>query len=126
MEATKAMCRHSWAPGLQGDDCETTVLQSADLGSRCTRPRAASKVLLARRRPFPNATWTAAHHLGSPALAAATLGVVVTISARSRTYAGALKAGGLLALPLIAVLIAQATKLVFLGPWSVAAAGALL
>lgn len=77
-------------------------------------------------RPFPNATWTLLIVWVSPALAAATLGVVVTISARSRTYEGALQAGGLLVLPLIAVLVAQATGLLFLGPWSVAAAGAFL
>ena len=67
-------------------------------------------------RPFPNATWTLLIIWVSPALAAATLGVVVTISARSRTYQGALQAGGLLVLPLLAVLIAQATGLMFLGP----------
>lgn len=77
-------------------------------------------------RPFPNATWTLLVVWVSPALAAATLGVVVTISARSRTYEGALQAGGLLVLPLIVVLVAQATGLLFLGTWSVAAAGALL
>jgi ABC-2 type transport system permease protein len=77
-------------------------------------------------RPFPNATWTLLIVWVSPALAAATLGVVVTISARSRTYEGALQAGGLLVLPLIAVLIAQATGLLFLGPMSVAVAGAAL
>lgn len=77
-------------------------------------------------RPFPNVTWTLLILWVSPALTAATLGVVVTISARSRTYEGALQAGGLLVLPLIAVLIAQATGLLFLGPGSVAVAGAAL
>lgn len=77
-------------------------------------------------QPFPNATWTLLIVWVSPALAAATLGVVVAISARSRTYEGALQAGGLLVLPLIAVLIAQATGLLFLGPMSVALAGTAL
>lgn len=77
-------------------------------------------------RPFPNVTWTLLILWVSPALTAATLGVVVTISARSRTYEGALQAGGLLVLPLIAVLIAQATGLLFLGPMSVAIAGLVL
>lgn len=77
-------------------------------------------------QPFPNLTWTLLIVWVSPALAAATLGVVVTISARSRTYEGAMQAGGLLVLPLIAVLIAQATGLLFLGPLSVAVAGAAL
>jgi ABC-type Na+ efflux pump permease subunit len=77
-------------------------------------------------RPFPNITWTLLIVWVSPALAAAALGVVVAISARSRTYEGALQAGGLLVLPLIAVIIAQATGLLFLGSWSVAVAGAVL
>lgn len=77
-------------------------------------------------QPFPNLTWTLLIVWVSPALAAAALGVVVVISARSRTYEGAMQAGGLLVLPLIAVLIAQATGLLFLGPASVAVAGAVL
>lgn len=77
-------------------------------------------------QPFPNLTWTLLIVWVSPALAAAALGIVVTISARSRTYQGALQGGGLLVLPLIGVLVAQATGLLFLGALSVVITGAVL
>jgi ABC-2 type transport system permease protein len=77
-------------------------------------------------RPFPNLLWALLVVWVAPALAAAALGVVVMISARARTFQDAVQLGGLLVLPLVAMVAAQAVGLVVLGPLSVAVAGAVL
>ena len=77
-------------------------------------------------RPFPNGVWMLLTLWVAPALAAAALGATVVISARSRTFQDALQASALLLVPVIALVLAQATGAVTLGPGAVLATGAVL
>jgi ABC-2 type transport system permease protein len=58
-----------------------------------------------------------------PAVSAAALGAVVLVSARVQTFQEAFQIGGVVVLPVVALVIAQATGVLFLSPWLLVAAG---
>jgi ABC-2 type transport system permease protein len=60
-----------------------------------------------------------------PAVAAAALGAVVLVSARMGTFQEAFQIGGVVVLPVVGLLVAQATGVLLLSPWLLVAAGAV-
>ncbi len=65
---------------------------------------------------FPTLIWWPMVFWLAPALSVAGLGVTVLISSRAKTYMQAQQAGGLLVLPIVAWMGAQATGAFFMGP----------
>lgn len=74
---------------------------------------------------FPNATWLLLIGWMTPAVALLGLGVVVLISARVATAHEAFQAGGFVVLPVVALIVGQVTGVLFFGPVTVLAVGAL-
>lgn len=60
-----------------------------------------------------------------PTVAAAALGAVVLVSARVGTFQEAFQIGGVVVLPVVGLLVAQATGLLLLSPWLLVGAGAV-
>jgi ABC-2 type transport system permease protein len=58
-----------------------------------------------------------------PTVAAAALGAVVLVSARSDTFQEAFQIGGVVVLPVVGLIVAQATGLLLLSPWLLIGAG---
>jgi ABC-2 type transport system permease protein len=58
-----------------------------------------------------------------PTIAAAALGAVVLVSARVGTFQEAFQIGGLVVLPVVGLLVAQATGVLLLSPWLLVVAG---
>lgn len=90
--------------------------------------QAIATVLLAGHgvRPFPNLLWTLLTVWVGPALAAVALLAVVAVSGRTRSVQGAIGLGGVLVLPLIGLIVAQATGVLLLTAVHAAVGGALL
>lgn len=61
-----------------------------------------------------------------PAMAAVALGATVIVSAKANTFQDAYQLGAVVVLPLIAMVVAQATGVIYLSVWLVAALGAVL
>ncbi|MBX3142614.1 MAG: ABC transporter permease [Trueperaceae bacterium] len=61
-----------------------------------------------------------------PAMAAVALGATVMVSARANTFQEAYQLGAVVVLPLIAMVVAQATGVIYLSVWLVVALGAVL
>lgn len=61
-----------------------------------------------------------------PAAAACALGATVMVSARANTFQDAYQIGGMVVLPLIAMVIAQATGVIYLSVWWMVGLGAVL
>ena len=61
-----------------------------------------------------------------PAAAACALGATVIVSARANTFQDAYQVGGMVVLPLIAIVIAQAAGVIYLSAWWMVALGAVL
>jgi ABC-2 type transport system permease protein len=61
-----------------------------------------------------------------PAVAAVGLGAAVIVSARVSTFQEAYQVGGVVVLPIVALVIAQATGVIYFSTWLVAALGAVL
>jgi len=61
-----------------------------------------------------------------PAAAASALGATVIVSARANTFQEAYQVGGMVVLPLLAIVIAQATGVIYLSAWWMVALGAAL
>ena len=77
-------------------------------------------------RPFPNLLWTLLTVWVAPALAAVALLAVVVVSGRTRTVQDAIQLGGVLVLPLIGLIVAQATGVLLLAAVHAAVGGAVL
>jgi ABC-2 type transport system permease protein len=60
-----------------------------------------------------------------PTVAAAALGAVVLVSARTNTFQEAFQIGGVVVLPVVGLIVAQATGLLLLSPWFLVGAGAV-
>jgi ABC-2 type transport system permease protein len=60
-----------------------------------------------------------------PTVAAAALGVVVLVSARTDTFQEAFQIGGVVVIPVVGLIVAQATGALLLSPWLLLAAGGL-
>jgi hypothetical protein len=81
---------------------------------------------------FPNALWWVLAAWVAPAVAAVGLSATVLVSARVRTFQEAYQLGGMVVLPLVVLMISQATGAIYfgtsmafllgLGVWGVAAA----
>ena len=65
---------------------------------------------------FPNLTWFLLVFWVAPAVAGFGLAVTVLISSRVKTFQEASQLGGIVVLPIVILLIAQLTGVVFLGP----------
>ncbi len=61
-----------------------------------------------------------------PAAAAVSLGATVMVSARANTFQDAYQVGAMVVVPLIAVVVAQATGVIYLSAWWMVALGAVL
>jgi len=61
-----------------------------------------------------------------PAAAAVSLGATVMVSARANTFQDAYQLGGVVVLPIIAIVIAQATGVIYLSVWLTIGLGVLL
>jgi ABC-type Na+ efflux pump permease subunit len=68
---------------------------------------------------FPNAMWLVLVVWVAPAVAALGLGVTALISARVRGFQEAYQLGGVVVLPVVALVIAQATGVMYLNTWLV-------
>lgn len=66
--------------------------------------------------PFPNLTWMVAIFIFSPLLSLAGIGVTVVVSSIVRGYREAQQISGLLVLPVIALVLGQASGMLFLTP----------
>ena len=75
---------------------------------------------------FPNLTWLLLIGWVTPAVALLGLGAVVVVSARVATAHEAFQAGGLVVLPVVALLLGQVSGVLFLGPALALALGAVL
>lgn len=73
---------------------------------------------------LPTAAYTVLALWVGPTLAAAALGAVLLVSARVRTTQEAFQLGGLVVLPVIALLVSQASGAVLLSVWLLVAVGA--
>jgi ABC-2 type transport system permease protein len=60
-----------------------------------------------------------------PTVAAAALGAVVLVSARTDTFQEAFQIGGVVVIPVVGLIVAQATGALLLSPWLLVAAGAI-
>jgi ABC-2 type transport system permease protein len=58
-----------------------------------------------------------------PCVAAAALGAVVLVSARADTFQEAFQLGGVVVIPVVGMIVAQATGVLLLSPWLLVAAG---
>jgi ABC-type Na+ efflux pump permease subunit len=68
---------------------------------------------------FPNTMWCILAIWVAPAVAALGLGTTVLISARVRGFQEAYQLGVIVVLPIIVLLVGQATGLIYFGPWLV-------
>ncbi len=68
---------------------------------------------------FPNTMWWLLALWVAPALAGIGLGVTVLISARVSTFQEAYQLGGLVVLPVVALMISQSAGVLYFGPWLV-------
>ncbi|HET7274130.1 MAG TPA: ABC transporter permease subunit [Longimicrobiaceae bacterium] len=73
---------------------------------------------------FPTALWWLLVLWVAPAVAALGLGVTVLVSARVQTFQEAYQLGGVVVLPLVLLIVGQATGVLFLSPEVVLALGA--
>jgi hypothetical protein len=72
---------------------------------------------------FPNGMWWLLALWVAPALAGIGLGVTVLISARVNTFQEAYQLGGLVVLPVVALMVSQSAGVLYFGPWLVFALG---
>ena len=77
-------------------------------------------------RLFPNLVWAGLVLWVGPAIAAVSLGITVLVSARVRTVQEAFQLAGIVVLPVIAVIVSQATGLLVLSPVLVLLGGAAI
>jgi ABC-2 type transport system permease protein len=75
---------------------------------------------------FPNATWLLLAVWVAPAFAGLGMAAMVLISLRVTGTHEAIQLGGLLVLPLVALIVGQVRGLVLLGPWLVGVVGAVV
>lgn len=75
---------------------------------------------------FPNLTWLLIVMWMSPAVAALGLAALIVVSSRAKTVQESMQVGGLIILPIIAVIIAQITGVVYLSPEVVVIAGVVV
>ena len=73
---------------------------------------------------LPDAMWLAVALVFAPALAGLAVLALVFVSARVRGFQEASQLGGLFVLPVVALLVAQASGVMLLSPWMVVALGA--
>jgi ABC-2 type transport system permease protein len=76
-------------------------------------------------RLFPNVVWTGLVLWLGPAMAAIALGITVQVSARVKGTQEAFQIGGIIVVPVVAVLVGQAAGLLALSPVLLVIAGAL-
>lgn len=74
---------------------------------------------------FPSATWVVLALWTGPAAAGLGVGVMILVSARVRGFQEAYQLGALVVLPIVVLVVGQATGLVFLSPWLALGLGAL-
>ena len=77
-------------------------------------------------RLFPNLVWAGLVLWVGPAIAAVSLGITVLVSARVRTVQEAFQLAGIVVLPVIALIVSQATGLLVLSPVLVLLGGAAI
>jgi len=77
-------------------------------------------------RMFPNLVWAGLVLWVGPAIAAVSLGITVLVSARVRTVQEAFQLAGIVVLPVIALIVSQATGLLVLSPVLVLLGGAAI
>ena len=77
-------------------------------------------------RLFPNLVWAGLVLWVGPAIAAVSLGITVLVSARVRTVQEAFQLAGIVVLPVIALIVSQATGLLVLSPVLVVVGGAVI
>ena len=77
-------------------------------------------------RLFPNLVWAGLVLWVGPAIAAVSLGITVLVSARVRTVQEAFQLAGIVVLPVIALIVSQATGLLGLSPVLVVVGGAVI
>lgn len=75
---------------------------------------------------LPTWMWVALIAWVMPAMAAVALGATVIVSARVSTFQESYQLGAVVVLPLVAMVIAQATGVIYLSVWLVVALGAVL
>jgi ABC-2 type transport system permease protein len=75
---------------------------------------------------FPTPIWWLLVLWVAPAVAALALGATVLVSSRVRGFQEAYQIGGLVVLPIVALMVGQVAGVVFLGPRLVAALGAVI
>jgi hypothetical protein len=68
---------------------------------------------------FPNAMWIILAVWVAPAVAGVGLGVTVLISARSEGFQEAYQLGSIVVLPIILLVVGQATGVMYFSPWLV-------
>ena len=75
---------------------------------------------------FPSATWIVLALWAGPAVAGLGLGAMILVSARVRGFQEAYQLGALVVLPIVVLVVGQATGLVFLSPWLALGLGAIV
>ncbi|GEM47652.1 ABC transporter permease subunit [Deinococcus cellulosilyticus] len=75
---------------------------------------------------FPNISWLLLVFWVSPAVAAASLGATVLVSAKVSTFQEAYQLGGVVVLPVIMLMIGQLTGVLYFSSWFVALLGLVL
>jgi len=75
---------------------------------------------------FPNVTWVVLALFVAPAVAGMGLGATVIVSARAQGFQDAYQGGSMLVLPLVALMVFQATGVMYLSTWLVAGLGLVI
>jgi fatty-acid desaturase len=74
---------------------------------------------------FPNLMWIFLAIWVAPAVAGLGLGVTVLVSARAETFQEAYQLGGVIVLPILLLVVGQATGILYFSSWLVLALGLL-
>ena len=72
---------------------------------------------------FPNLMWVFLALWVAPAVAGLGLGVTVLVSARAQTFQEAYQVGGVIVLPILLLVVGQATGILYFSPWLVLVLG---
>lgn len=72
---------------------------------------------------FPNLMWVVLAIWVAPAVAGLGLGITVLVSARAETFQEAYQLGGVVVLPILLLVVGQATGILYFSPWMVVVLG---